>query len=341
MKSQPPSKLIFVVGVWRSGTSLLHAFLHNHPRIALLYEAEPLTLFPRATRAVWPHDWTTRLEFFNQTFSRHRLDAAALPGKKSARESMLGLFQTWAARKDAVVMGGKSPSYYRCLPAIARIFPEAEFIIIWRDPLEVCRSVVNAGKQNRFFSRKGILTQVFFGSEHMAQGVLELRAAGRRVHEVAYQELIGDPKSELEKICGFIGLEFDPRMLDLKSADCSMLPPGEHHTQVRSGVVKKTSAREEVLPAKFVAKATRYLALWQEKYPNLVFNRALIVPPEAGPPGGFERLADRGIYLGCSSLMDLKLLVFRLMPLSVWRRLRDKTKLNGATDSATSAKIPA
>lgn len=330
--SQP--KLIFVVGVWRSGTSLLYTLLQNHPRIALTYEAEPLALFSRTAGAVWPDDWSTRLEFFNRTFSRHRLDTAELPVRKGARESMLKLFAAWATRKDATIMGGKSPSYHRFLVDVARIFPEADFIIIWRDPLDICRSVMNAGRNDRFFRRKGILREVLFGSERMAKGVRNLRSAGRRVHEVVYEELICTPEAELRKICAFAGLEFDPQMLDLKSADQSMLPPGEHHTRVRSGVVQPTRGRTGTLPAKFITKSTRYLALWRKGYSDLAFARVLPELSVTGHPGHLEKLADAGIYRGLLLWVDLRYLVLRKMPLSVWRRWRTDATFEALNNSA-------
>ena len=37
---------VFVVGMWRSGTSLLYALLNQHPQIGLMYESDMLTLSP-------------------------------------------------------------------------------------------------------------------------------------------------------------------------------------------------------------------------------------------------------------------------------------------------------
>lgn len=313
------SKLIFVVGVWRSGTSLLYALLHNHPRIALMYEAEVFGLFPTKPGYIFPQNWVNRLEFFNQAISRHQLTLAPLPKSLSARESTLALFNAWAARKNAPVMGEKLVAGHAQLEQFAHFFPEADFIVIWRDPLETCRSVVSAGQHNRFFSRKGMLTRTLFGSEQLAKGVLKLRAAGRRVHEVVYQELVEDPEFELRKACSFLGVEFDPQMVNLESADCSMLPPGNHHASVRSGVVNAKRRQQEILSAEFVAKGTRYAALWRERYPGLAFARALPAQPDARKPGWLEQMADREIYRGWSWISDFKRLLCRRMPLPVWQ----------------------
>ncbi|MCU1303513.1 MAG: Sulfotransferase family, partial [Candidatus Sulfotelmatobacter sp.] len=40
MTSEPSSGPIFVVGIWRSGTSLLYTLMNQHPQIALTYESD-------------------------------------------------------------------------------------------------------------------------------------------------------------------------------------------------------------------------------------------------------------------------------------------------------------
>jgi hypothetical protein len=67
---------LFVVGIWRSGTSLLYTLLNQHPQIALMYEGElPLMqyLFPRGRARP---DWLSRWDFLNNAPQRHKLQAS-------------------------------------------------------------------------------------------------------------------------------------------------------------------------------------------------------------------------------------------------------------------------
>lgn len=322
MTQQTQPKLVFVVGVWRSGTSLLHAMLNQHPRIALMFEAEPFGLFPMNKTAVFPGDWAARLEFFNQAVSRHRLDPASLPAGGTGRECLLSMFRIVAARKNAAVMGGKSPTYHAWLPRIADIFPEADFIIIWRDPLDNCRSVVEAGRKNRFFSARGIVTRTYFGAEQMHKGVLKLRSIGRRVHEALFTDLVASPDLELRKVCDFIGMEFDPKMLDLRSADFSMVPPGEHHDPLRSGKLEKEKQRKEVLPAELIAKHRRYMKLWRERYAGSVFARTLNGEASGTLPTSLEMGLDWTAYWWWRLWARFKNKVIRRTPLAFWQQLR-------------------
>ena len=317
-------KLVFVVGVWRSGTSLLHAFLNRHPQMALMFEAEPFGIFPLAGEAIWPANWAARLEFFNQSISRHRLDVAALPKNLPARDNLLTMFRTVAARKNAAVMGGKSPTYHKWLPEIAAIFPEAEFVVIWRDPLDCCRSAARAGKKNRFFSQPGILTRTFFGVKTLALGVEALRRAGKRVHELTYPDLVANPAAELGQICGFLGVPFDAQMLDLASADFSMVPAGEHHERVRSGAVVKLSPAPEIVAEAFVAKGGRYAVAWRERFAHLKLAQVLPVSPGASAPDEAERLGDWLTIRFWKEVQAVKHGVFANIPLAWWARLRER-----------------
>src|SRR5215467_7354661 len=70
---------LFVLSVWRSGSSLLYALLNQHSKIGLLYEGDlprlHLFLFGRFRTGAWRKRW----EFWNQGPSRHGIAIEALP----------------------------------------------------------------------------------------------------------------------------------------------------------------------------------------------------------------------------------------------------------------------
>ncbi len=325
MRGEPGRKLLFLVGQWRSGTSLLQGLLNRHSSVALMYEAEPFALWPRQANARWPSDWPERLECYNQAISRHRLDAAALRSRRLGREAALGLYGAFGAQRGAGIIGEKAPAYYAWLPAVARIFPEARFVVIWRDPLECCRSAARAGRNNRFFAQRGMLTRILLGAEALASGVERLQQQGRDVQEVLYGELVANPEAQLRRVCESLEISFETRMLDLKGADLSLLPAGEHHDRVRSGVIGQTSNGPDPMPASLKAKAQRYSALWRDRFPQLGLGRALGSGPEARPPGWAEQWADRSANHILGQIDELKRQVFRRIPLNWWRQLRSAT----------------
>ena len=206
--------------------------------------------------------------------------------------------------------------------------------MVWRDPLDCCRSALRAGKQNRFFAQPGMATRILLGSEALALGVEWLRRRQRRVHEVVFSDLVAQPEVALRDICRFLGINFEPEMLDLHQADLSSLPAGEHHSGVRSGVIAPPRSADDPLPPEFVAKAQRYAALWRERFPELGFARALPAVEGVKAPGLEERLADAA-NLGYWGARDYaKRRVLRHIPLKWWARVR-----HGSAPATLSAQL--
>jgi hypothetical protein len=228
---------LFVVGFYRSGTSLLHALLNQHPRIALMYECDVLKLWPLVREHSVKQDWLPRLQYWNRALSRHRIDAGKMAIAQNRKEAAMGLYRNFAAGKDATIVGEKSPYYYDCLPQLAADFPNSRIIVLWRSPGEILRSIEKASAGERFFAGRDWPHRLRVGLKSMAAGCAQLRAQGHQLLEVDYPALINQQEQTLRDICSFIGIEFDSRMMSLNGADTSMLPAGEHHRNVRGGRV--------------------------------------------------------------------------------------------------------
>src|SRR5438132_5173201 len=95
---QAPGPL-FVVGIWRSGTSLLYTLLNQHPQIALLYEGELPVMRPLFSTGRAKSDWLERWEFWNQGPSRHGIDGAAIPPSMDIRSTTEAVCKQYASRK--------------------------------------------------------------------------------------------------------------------------------------------------------------------------------------------------------------------------------------------------
>jgi Sulfotransferase family len=323
--SQNAPRVLFVIGLWRSGTSLIHALLNRHPQIALMYEAEPMELWPQGSGLFPKKGWPRRLEFFNQTFTRHQLDPAAFAEIPPGPIGAVALYREYARVRGAGIVGEKAPSYHTQLPSLGRLFPDARFLIIWRDPLPCCRSAARAARKNRFFAQRGMMQRIFFGAGTLALGVEDLLRQKRNVCEVIYDELASDPERQLRRVCEFLKIPFEPTMLDLKSADVSSVPSGEHHGGVRSGIIGKLDHGEEILPPEFVAKGERYAQLWRERFSQLGFARAL-PKTAARPPGAGERIADGCVKNFWRAVDGFKKSLFRYIPLSWWQKLRSRPR---------------
>jgi hypothetical protein len=310
---------VFVVGMWRSGTSLFYALLNQHPQIKLMYEDELPLLWPlflgKAKR-----DWPERWEFWNQAPSRHKLNLDDLPRDVSGlREACEAAWAQYAP--GAAIRGAKSPSYFDCLPRIAKEFPNAKFLVLWRDPADVCRSVVRAGSDS-FFAKRGMVLRALLGCRDLKNGYDTLAASGAQVYPVQYEDLVANPAAVMQGVCSFLEIEFDRRMVSLKDADRSAIYDGGHHKMVNSEKIVAGKKKPEVLPEDIRHKVAAYIAYWKQEsggsWPHY---------PESSDaaPGAlffFERLVDRIAYRSLRIFDQGVALIYSYLPIGILRKYR-------------------
>lgn len=278
---------LFVVGIFRSGTSLLYALLNQHPQIALMYECDVWN-FPRFLSALrFRHDWRERLEFYTHALSRHRLvlrdDVSGLENIRNPAD----LYRLFAEAKDAPIIGEKSPFYCNHLSELAVNHPGASFILIWRDPVEIYRSVADTARNSHYFRRPGMFSRLVYYHEKMIQGAARLIRSGVRVHHVSYADLTDRTGESCRAICHFLNIEFDERMTSLAGADLSAVFRAPHFEHLRLGKIGRRQPEHQLHP-RLAEKLQRFDNRW-----NRLRLELLNLPPSAigGPePGLFERV---------------------------------------------------
>jgi glycosyltransferase involved in cell wall biosynthesis len=261
--NQPPQRHLFVVGFARSGTSLLYNFLNLHPKIKLLFEADLLNQSLVKMALLSGQKWWERLDFYNSTCRRHKLLSQPSWEKVTSTKMAADELYRQFGGSESLYIGEKSPVYYNCLPRLAREFPDAKFIIIWRNPHNVISSMSQAGEKDYFFSAQSLPLRMLIGFERMQADVLSLRTQGTAVFDLCYEDLVESPEIWLKSICAFLEIPFDPGMLELDRADCSMYPPGEHHLKVKSGRLMRTDRSKEPATNIVQKKIPRYISRWR------------------------------------------------------------------------------
>ena len=317
-QSQP----VFLVGIFRSGTSLLYALLNQHPQIALMFECNVLDFPELLSKRRFAGNWLERQEFYNKALSRHRLIYAnRLSGLEGVRTPE-DLYRAYGDGKRAMLVGEKSPPYCLRLRQLARRYPEASFIIIWRDPLETYRSIRDAGRKVLFFNRIGVSRFVFY-QEQMVRQAAELEFAGNRMHHVGYSDLVDRPEETCRNICQFLNIGFDPAMLHLANADLSAIYQEDQHQvheQLMSGVIERRKYTENGLNPEIIEKLQRFHARWRRLGGKRLPDSASGVEPSLG-----ERLYHCAIGRILSLVDSAKRLLFEFLPLT-WLKGYRRTK---------------
>jgi len=289
---------LFVLGLWRSGTSLLYVLLNQHPQIALLYEADLPMLRPLFCVQRPKTRWLERWDFWNDSvMKRHQLSADNInPQSNGVRAATEAVYRSYAQAKGAVIWGEKSPNWCDDVSSVARDFPAARFIVLWRSPVSIARSIARAAQKDRWFRRSGIMLRALLGCERLRRECGRLLQTGIPVHQLCYDDMVRNPEGSMRAICEFLKVSFDPRMETLEGADRSTIPGGAQHEMVMGSEIVSNCDSKGVLSTEAEEKILRYVRLWQDKYgDSWLLLKGLTAKP-GNRPGKWEYLQDELLY---------------------------------------------
>lgn len=333
---------LFVIGTWRSGTSLLYALLNKHPQVGLMYEADLLVLRPVFWIPGAASRWLARWEFWNQGPNRHGIEASAVPSDIARVQTAVEMtYRDFARQKGALIWGEKSPQLLQSPPArLVRDFPDARFIIIWRDPAAICRSVIRAAdEEDSFFDKVGMPCRTLMACRRLKVECDRLLAQGVPVHELHYETLVKDPTAVMADICRFLELPFVPGVASLEGADRSAIYEAKHHTLVKSERIVSSVERLEVLPADLKAKIERYKALWWEQSGGKWPTPPPLQDSNSEKPSFAEGVVDRAVDRCLRMLDSLVLLVYCFAPFWLLKRFREFKRERGLRKPQRTIKL--
>jgi len=200
----PAADPIFVVGLPRSGSTLLEQILASHPLVEGTMELPDLVDIVRGLGGGRPR---ARTDDYPQSLAG--LDAAAL---RALGERYLA--QTRIYRKgSAPFFIDKLPNNFAHVGLIHLILPRARIIDARRHPLGCCFSCY---KQH--FARGQHFTYSLDEIGRYYRDYVELMAhydtvLPGRVHRVIYERMIEDTEGEVRRVLDYCGLPFDQRCL--------------------------------------------------------------------------------------------------------------------------------
>jgi protein-tyrosine sulfotransferase len=322
----PQEDPLFVIGMFRSGTSLLYALLNQHSQIALMYEGD----LPHLTSLFWiPRDttrWIRRWEFWNAALARHKFDGSVIPdGIRDLDKAVRAVYVEYARqKKNASVWGCKSPTYHDEVARLSRVFPNARFIIIWRDLRHICRSILEAAETSPFFNRRGMTLRAIIGYYDLKRECDELIKRGGRVHQIDYEEMVKDPVGHMQAVCQFLGLQYEPSMSNLKGSDRTAISNLRHHSMVKGDKILAARNGSDGIPVELRNKIERYVKLWREQYKGAwpMYPKTLESNPKK--PSLWERTTDRISYELLQFSHHAAPVIFSFVPMKIWGAYRKK-----------------
>ena len=142
MRTSPIKSPVFILGCGRSGTTILGNLLAQHPSVTYLHEP----------RALWTSAYPETDIWTERAVARHGklvfTESDVNPRKTRALRKLFAL-EVRKSRRPILVE--KLPINNFRLPFIREMFPDCRFIHIWRNGLEVARSIEAMSIQGRWF----------------------------------------------------------------------------------------------------------------------------------------------------------------------------------------------
>jgi len=211
----------FIVGSGRCGSTLLRAILEAHPDVHIPPEND-------LRRAVRDYRWCSRLPWnvvlrivlgqfeYHPAWGRWEItlgpvfrELDARPA--GARDLAAVLEAVYRAhlrqhKPSAIRWGDKTPGNTFLLPELRAVFPDAQVIHMVRDGRDVVGSYMRIEKHDLSVTARQWVQAVraaqAFGASHPSQYL-----------EIRYEDLVRQPRENVQRVVTFLDLSFDERML--------------------------------------------------------------------------------------------------------------------------------
>ena len=282
------SEPFFVVGAGRSGTTMFTLMLNAHPHLFIPTESwflsDLMDLLPAGgslTRA--QIDDGLALVVRHWRWKEWGVDAEGL--ERSVRTLVEPTLAEFIDCVFTQPMGGgsdkrwgdKTPGYATEIGRLHRVFPSAQFIHLVRDGRDVCMS----HKKTAWHGE--IIGDI---ARYWSRTVDGACAAGHQLPhglytQIPYESLVLHTEDTLRSVCTFLGVEFEPRMLEFYKLAEEHIPKRAHGHHTKS----------------FRPPNPSDVTRWQNEMTP--FQRA-IFEAFAGPTlthTGYEREFHRGLWL--------------------------------------------
>lgn len=198
---RPDERFVFVVGMPRSGTSLIEQILASHSQVHGGGEMPDIPAISRRLRHYHPED-------------------RDYPGALTDMPDRVidGLARAYAARMEEVAgpaprVVDKLPLNFWHLGLIALLLPQARIIHARRDPRDTCLSCFFQNFQTAQSYAFDLADLGFFHGIYRDLMAHWSETLPLPLLEVAYEDLVADPEAMSRKLVAFCGLDWEPQCL--------------------------------------------------------------------------------------------------------------------------------
>lgn len=213
---------VFIVSLPRSGSTLLEQMLASHPEVEAAGE---LPYAPAILRTAMEMATRRGRVTVPQLIAGLSPEQAAAMGRDYLRRA------GWHRKTGKRLFVDKLPHNWSNILFIRRILPQARFIDIRRHPMDCCFSNFTQSFSSAHASSFALrdIGQCYVDYVRLMTH-LDAVAPGM-VHHVKYERLVEDPEREVRAALDYLGLDWDPAVLEFHKLDRVVRTPSSE--QVR------------------------------------------------------------------------------------------------------------
>jgi len=209
-----PQEPAFLVGAHRSGTTLLGLMLDSHPKLSWFHHFE-WSVKHISADGTWP-----TVEQYNALLaneSGYQVWGLSVNANAATYPEVLNDFLQQRRERDGKPLSGATiHTRYTELP---RIWPQARFIHIVRDPRDAARSTIQRGWSGNAWGA----AKRWKAAEAEWERLCAIVPAERRLF-VRFEDLIANPVGTLQTISDFLGIEYTEAMFSYTERTPQSIP---------------------------------------------------------------------------------------------------------------------
>ena len=243
---------VFIIGLHRTGSTLLKEVINQNPSIAMATDEIHL-------KTPWYKDFFNYAEKYgnlknnqiindfvdflldgnlqgsfwkelkNTNIDENRVRQRILNSNRSYKSLVTIIMEEYAFSEGKVRYGSKYPVHFSKVQLLEDWYPDCKIIHITRDPRAICASKVNdratnnRKKSSPFFSpliHYG--TILFFVFEYYWSSKIHSSwSSNPNYMKIRYEDLVVNPKKTIESICDFTEIDFSMTMLNASGKSSS------------------------------------------------------------------------------------------------------------------------
>lgn len=211
-------RLLFVIAPPRSGSTLLtrmlgaHSAIHSPPEPHLLTPLAHLGYYEKVEAA--PYDAIISQRGIREIVPK--LPRGEEDYLESLRAYTDAIYRKLLEPTGRRMLLDKTPAYALVLDFATKLYPNARYVVLTRNPLAVWSSFVESffdGDHEEAHSHNPLLER------YVPAMARFLREKPVPLHHVRYEELVKSPEEHMRAAAAFLGLEFEPGMVDYGDAE--------------------------------------------------------------------------------------------------------------------------